>query len=386
MRILADENIPYLQTAFAGAGELRLAAGRHIGREINRAQLREVDALLVRSVTRVDEALLAGSKVRFVGSATAGVDHIDESYLKAEGIAFAHAPGSNAPSVRDWVIAALFHLRGADGRKLEGGSIGIVGAGQVGSRVARTALALGMTTVLCDPPLARTAGDAAYRPLEEALACDFLTLHVPLNLEGPDRTAGLIDRSALARMKPGIALLNSSRGGVIDEDALLEARSGGKISALAIDVWAGEPKIRPELARVCDIATPHIAGYAIDAKAAGTEMILRAFCEHFRVQSTWSAKRELAEVRDTIEVEVGDLSFEDAMAPAIEKAYSISRDDAALRGLLLRSEGERAAGFDALRKNYPERREFKATRLVFRKGEEAYAERARDIGFLAECP
>ena len=224
----------------------------------------------MRSITPVNRALLEGSAVRFVATATIGFDHVDTEYLREAAVAFAAAPGSNANSVAEYITAALLVLARRQGKPLEGRTIGIVGAGNVGSRVAAKVRALGMRERLNDPPLQRATGDAKYRPLEELMDCDFITLHVPLEKGGPDPTWHLAGADFLARMRPEAVLLNSSRGAVVDNGALLAgaAARAGPARRCWMSGKASRASGRPLLAEAA-LATPHIAGYSFDGKVNG---------------------------------------------------------------------------------------------------------------------
>lgn len=380
MLIIADENIPYVREAFGALGEVRTLPGRRITPEA----LRGAEALLVRSVTPVGAQLLEGSTIRFVGTATAGFDHVDTDCLARRGIGFASASGSNAESVAQYVAAVLLHLRSRLGGSLRGPSIGIVGVGHCGSRVERIARALAMEPVLCDPPLARRSGEARYRPLAELAGCDVVTLHVPLIDSGPDATAGMIGAEFLAAMKPGAALINAARGVVVDEAALLATLVAGRLAGAAIDCWAAEPSISLDLQRHAMIATPHIAGYSLDGKLRGTEMIHRALCEFLGVAPQWSAAGVLPRTVLTLEPAVGG-EPEARIARLVEESYPLMRDDAALRRMLTLRPPERAEFFDSLRRDYPIRREFAATRITLRNPESDLGRRLLGLGFDAVC-
>lgn len=360
MRVLADENIPCAREAFGVLGPVSLCPGREIAPEA----VRDCEALIVRSVTRVDAGLLAGSRVRFVGSATIGTDHVDLEHLRQAGIGFASAAGSNANSVAEYVVCALLELSRRRGRPLAGRRLGVVGVGEVGRRVAGYARALGMQVLVNDPPRARAVGAAGFRPLDEVVAADFVTLHVPLTRAGEDPTHHLFDAGRLASLGRDAVLLNTSRGAVVDNAALATALAAGALGAAVLDVWEGEPAPDAGLVERVALATPHVAGYSLDGKLAGTEQVARAACRFFGVPPAWSAAVALpapspAELRVDAALET-----EAAVRQACRAVYDIERDDRAMRGLLALAPAERARGFDALRHEYPVRREFHATRLV----------------------
>lgn len=362
LHIVADENIPLAEEAFGTLGTVHTRPGR----AIRLADVRDADVLLVRSVTPVDADLLAGSAVQFVGSATIGTDHIDRDYLRERGIAFAHAPASNADSVADYVIAVLVRLAIRQRTALRGKTIGIVGCGNIGSRLARRLPALGLRVLKNDPPRAEAAtatGKAHdFVPLDAVLAeADIVTLHVPLTDEGDHPTYHLFDENTLRRMQRGGWLINTSRGSVVDNAALNRVVADGHLSAVALDVWEGEPTPDPALLHAVDLATPHIAGYAYDGKVRGTTMLYEALCEHLGTDPTWTPDAALAPVsRDTLFIPPPDpaLPETDWLHHALLAMYDIGADDARLRGILDQPPEEPGAFFSGLRNTYPRRREF----------------------------
>ncbi len=381
LTFLVDENIPYAVESFGPLGTVRRAAGRHI----QPADVRDVDVLIVRSVTRVDERLLAGSPVAFVGTATIGCDHVDLAYLVAQGIGFASAPGSNANSVAEYVVAALLLSARARGATLDGASIAIVGVGNVGSRVAAKAAGLGMRCLLNDPPRRRQTGDAVFLPLEEAIAAaDYVTLHVPLERSGPDATVGMAGSRLFGTVRPGTVFINTSRGAAVDEPALAAALDGRRVSHAVLDVWQHEPDIEPALVRRTFLATPHIAGYSFDGKVAATLMLHAALCAWLQRPadppdlSTVLPPPAVAHV-DLVHVAGSD---EDLLRAAVSAVYDIAADDRALREAV--GQPDRGAQFDRLRKNYPRRREFPHTTVAVPCGRAALVARTASLGFRVE--
>lgn len=359
MRLLADENIPLLDPFFASFGEIR----RLPGRSIDRAAVMDADALLVRSVTRVDRALLEGSPVRFVGTCTIGTDHLDLAYFAEAGIAWSSAPGCNARGVVEYVLGALLALAERHGAELAARTYGVVGAGQVGGRLVELLRGLGWRVLVCDPPRqAAEGGD--FVALEEIIRrCDVISLHTPLTREGSDATWHLLDGARLDSLKPGCWLINASRGAVVDNAALKAHLTGGADLEVVLDVWEGEPLVDAELAPLCRLATPHIAGYSLDGKLRGTEQIYQAFC-------AWRgepASVRLAELLPT--PWLGELVLHESADPAWALAtlcravYDPRRDDADFRRSLVGAAEARRAGFDALRKHYPMRRELPELRV-----------------------
>ena len=362
MKIIADQNIPFVEACFSSVGQVVLVAGR----QITPAMVKDADALLVRSITKVNKDMLEGSSVKFVATATIGTDHIDQDYLASKGIGFASAPGSNAMSVAEYITAALLTVGRKKNIQLEGKSIGIVGVGNVGSRVEAKCRALEMNVVLNDPPLERQTGDAKYRPLEEVFACDFITLHTPLTKDGPDKTFHLADEKFFASMKDGAVFLNTSRGKVQDEAALKKAMQSGKLSAVALDVWETEPNVDPWLLKNVDISTPHIAGYSFDGKVAGMMMIYEALCRHFALKAKHTAA-DFLPAPEVPEIHIADEQLkqdeERIIHDAVQQIYVINRDDFNMREILLQPENEQGAWFDSLRSDYPIRREFQNTKV-----------------------
>ncbi|HHX34084.1 MAG TPA: 4-phosphoerythronate dehydrogenase PdxB [Gammaproteobacteria bacterium] len=350
MRILADENIPMLEV-FERHGQLRRVAGRSLDREV----LADADVLLVRSVTQVDQALLAGSQVKFVGTCTIGTDHLDLDYLVKHNIAWASAPGCNARGVVDYVLGSVLALAERDGVDLAQRCYGVVGAGQVGGRLVQVLRGLGWQVLVCDPPRQQAEG-GDYVDLSTLLQrCDVISLHTPLTTQGECPTQHLIGAEQLQGLLPGSWLINASRGAVIDNQALkalLEQRTDVRA---VLDVWEGEPQVDVALAQRCDIATAHIAGYSLDGKIRGTGQIYQAFCEYFSLP----AQTEITFPEQTLLAMqlAAHTPVADAMRVLCRAVYDPRADDAVFR-LSLQDDAEaRRAAFDLVRKNYPIRRE-----------------------------
>ena len=381
MKIIADANIPFVAECFSSIGDVEVVGGR----EMTRSVVAGADVLLVRSITQVDADLLAQSKVRFVGTATIGFDHVDIDFLRREDIGFASAPGSNANSAAEYVIGGLLEIGQRRGIELQGKSIGIIGAGNVGGRLAKKCAALGMEVCLNDPPLARQSGDSKYRPIEELFECDFITLHTPLTFEGIDKTYHLADEKFFESLKSGCVFINASRGGVVDSGALRAAIESGRLGAVVLDVWENEPNIDVELLEMVDIGTPHIAGYSLDGKMAGMIMIYEAACEYFGVEVKLGAEDFLPEPAvGNLIVDGSSGGEQDVAAGAVREVYDIVGDDAKMRRVADEPEEKRGAFFDELRKNYPVRREFQNTKVVLINGSESLAGKLEGIGFEVE--
>ncbi len=376
--VLADENIPFAREAFSTLGEVRLMHGR----QITPAHLRDVGMVIVRSITRVDAALVAGSPVRFVGTATSGSDHVSQADLARLGVTFHAALGCNANAVAEYMAAAWLAVARRTGRTLRGLRVGIVGVGHVGSLVAEKAVALGMTPVLNDPPKGRETGSDRYRPLDELLACDIVTCHTPLTHDGPDPTYRLIGEPFLSRLKQGAWFCNAGRGEVVDEAALHRALDAGRLGACVLDVWDHEPAVDPRLLTRVDIATPHIAGYSLEGKLNGTAMIYDAACRFLGRAPAWDA--EAAAPPPTVpmvELDSAGLDDEGVIAAAVHAVYPILHDDTRMRPLAALPDGQRGRAFDELRKSYPVRREFRHTTVVARGASAAARASLRALGF-----
>ncbi|MEN2395865.1 4-phosphoerythronate dehydrogenase PdxB [Pseudomonas halotolerans] len=359
MLIVADENIPLLDAFFQGFGDIR----RVPGRGIDRGMVEQADVLLVRSVTQVNRALLEGSKVRFVGTCTIGTDHLDLDYFTQTGIRWASAPGCNARGVVDYVLGSLMTLAEIEGANLKQRTFGVVGAGQVGGRLIEVLKGLGWTVKVCDPPRqAAEGGD--YVSLEQIIEqCDVISLHTPLTRDGAQPTWHLFDEQRLRRLQPGTWLINAARGPVIDNTALREVLLEREDLQAVLDVWEHEPTVDADLADLCVIATPHIAGYSLDGRQRGTAQIYEALC---------------AFLEQPVAIRLGDLlprpwlagitldaetDPDWALAMLCRGVYDPRRDDADFRRSLVGTVSEQRSAFDALRKHYPPRREIDSLKV-----------------------
>jgi erythronate-4-phosphate dehydrogenase len=380
MKIWVDENIPLGSEAFSEHGEVIRFPGRNLARK----DIGEADALIVRSITRVNASLLEGTPVRFVGTATIGTDHIDQPYLASRGIGFTSAPGCNANSVGEYVTAALTHLEVHKGFGLQGKTLGIVGHGHVGKQVERKALALGMRVLKSDPPLrdeARAAGKdaSAYSELSDVLAqSDILSLHVPLTVDGPYPTLRLAGPDFFARLSRPIVLLNTCRGEVIDDKALNAALDAGKIRHLILDVFTGEPRIDQALCARADFVTPHIAGYSLQGKLNGTTQVAEAFRRFFGFDTRWSPQFPSP---SRPEIEYADMGSDAAfLQHCVAAAYDITADDRRLRDSF--GESDPGKAFDRQRRDYPVRHEFPSYRINrLPEGKRELRSRLAELGF-----
>ena len=347
IRIVADNKIPFLKGALEGVASVRYLPGS----EISRNDLLDADALITRTRTICNRELLEGTGIRFIASATIGYDHIDMDFCERAGIVWTNAPGCNASSVQQYVVSALLCMAVRRGFDLDRLTLGVVGVGHVGSRVARAGQALGMKVLLNDPPRARAEGTEAFAPLEELLEqADVITLHVPLNKEGEDRTAGMVDNRFTGRMKQGAVLINTSRGGVVEEEALVRGLSSGKPGDAVLDVFRGEPAVSAGLLGAVTLDTPHIAGYSLDGKANGTGMAVRAVSRYFSLDmDDWQPSGIPLPEDPLLEVDAGPLPDRGLLWDLYRRTYDITRDDALLR--------KDPLAFERLRGDYPFRRE-----------------------------
>jgi erythronate-4-phosphate dehydrogenase len=378
MLIVADAKIPDAENAFRQFGEVKVVPTK----QMVHAAIRDADILFVRSETRINASLLRGTAVRFVGTATIGTDHVDLEYLKRNDIAFASCPGSNANSVAEYVLAAMLEVGSLCGFSLPGKTMGIVGHGNTGSRVAQKAEAIGMNVLLNDPPLARATGDSRYLSLDVLMGADIVSLHVPLTTTGEDATFHLFDGRRLSAMKAESVLINSSRGAVVETRALKSALARKHFRACVLDVWEHEPTIDTELLSLVTLATPHIAGYSHDGKLNATAMLQQALSE-FLHQPLEHAPRVAAELKEV--VLPGDKRKpEELLRYAVRECYNILSDDQRLRELLRMPEERRPDFFRELRAKYPKRREFHNYRVNTKALTPEFSRIAALVGFITQ--
>jgi len=377
MQIIADENIPYVREAFGHLGQVRTVIGRHLKRQ----DLKRAEIVLVRSVTSVNENLLADTPVRFVGTATIGLDHIDLAYLQTQNIGFASAQGSSAIAVAEYVISALLITAERQGFELKDKTVGIIGCGNVGSQVFNQLNALGVNCLLHDPPLQKKAEKTFrdYVDLDTVLSADIITLHVPLSKTGPYPTEHLVNHDFLAQLRDDVILINTSRGAVVDEMALLETLADRPEMTVILDVWHNEPDINPLLLQRAALGTPHIAGYSLDGKVRGTEMLYKAVCDYFQQPHTWQAQHVLPTPPLTHLSFSNTVNDQAALHTAVMACYDVRRDDAALRQM--NQAPNLNVYFDNLRKHYPIRREWRCVEIELPTAKTALAAQLRGLGF-----
>lgn len=381
MHIIADENIPLVQEFFSELGSIETLPGRSMTRD----QIQKADVLLVRSITPVNQALLEGTQVRFVATATIGCDHIDQEYLAANNIGFANAPGCNANSVVEYVLSVLSLLSDQEDFILKDKTVGIIGAGNVGSRLQERLEAIGIQVLVNDPPRAEAEGEEGFTDLDELLErSDIISLHTPLIKQGSHPTLHLLNESRINRLKPGTLLINSGRGAAVDTQALKARLQAKDDLCVVLDVWESEPEIDHELLELVEIGTPHIAGYSLDGKLGGTEMVYQAVCQHFGLPT----RKKLGQLIP--EPPLRKLSFSaqahrwHSTLTAIRACYDVRNDDMAMRRAFAKaarrgqSQGE---AFDALRRNYPVRREFHTLKVQLKTSQKKLGDQLEKFGF-----
>lgn len=356
MKIVCAASVLQAREAFAPLGQVELVPDR----DIRRDHLLGADALIVRSKTRVDRALLEGTPVAFVATATAGADHFDIPWLNDAGIAWSASPGCNANAVAEYVATTLVLLARKRAALLSGQTLGIVGVGQVGSRVAQKAILLGLRVLRNDPPLALQTGSRDFRSLGDVLAeTDILTLHAPLVADGPFPTRHLADCRFFGQLKPGAWFINTSRGEIVDPDSLQCALDHQLLSACALDVWENEPDLPDSIRNAVDILTPHVAGYSLEGLLNGTRHCHRELCHFLEVEPSWAPDPRRLPETPFIQIEAAHRSDEDVLAGLLAAACPIPDDTRAWRAEMTTGDpAELRRRFDRFRQNHSSRREF----------------------------
>jgi erythronate-4-phosphate dehydrogenase len=381
MKVVCASSLTFGGDAFATLGEALIRPERSVSADV----VRDADALVTRSKVRINRGLLDGSRVRFVGTATAGTDHMDLDYLASRNIAWSAAPGCNANSVAEYVMAALLVLARRHRMALRGMRMAVVGVGHVGRLVADRSQALGLVALKNDPPLFEQTADPVYRPLDEILPqADIVTLHVPLTETGPHATRRLAADRFFERMKPGAVFINAARGEVTDSGALLRAVRKGIVRRAVLDVFEHEPVCPAELAECADVLTPHIAGYSFEGKVNGTHLVYRAACRHFNVAESWSPPA--AAGLPPIRVEAGGRADQEVLAEVVRRAYDIEADDAVFRDGLVADAATRGKHFEQLRAAYPVRHEFHQRTVEIAGGSPDLTARVAMLGFAVRPP
>jgi erythronate-4-phosphate dehydrogenase len=372
MKIVADDKIPFLKGVLEPFADVIYIPGQDITRE----HLIDADALLTRTRTKCNENLLKDTNVKFIATATIGYDHIDTDWCKKNDIYWTNAPGCNSGSVNQYIASTLVTLAKKYNFELADKSLGVIGVGNVGKKVVRMGEHLGMRVLLNDPPRSRAEGVCGYISLEGILReCDIITCHVPLNMDGPDKTFHLIDERLLVKINPGTIIINSSRGEVVDNNALkrtLQAKN--KLKAAVLDVWENEPDLDTELLNLIDIATPHIAGYSADGKVNGTAMSVQALSRFFNLPLKLWVPNEIPAPDNThIIIDCKDKSAQEVLTEAILFTYNIMEDDERLRNSI--------STFEKQRGNYPLRREFRTFCVQLINSHSELDQKIKNLGF-----
>jgi erythronate-4-phosphate dehydrogenase len=371
MKIVVDSHIPFIKGVLEQFAQVFYLPGSAISRK----DLIDADGLIVRTRTKCNPSLLEGTGVRFIATATIGYDHIDTQYCREHNIFWTNAEGCNSSSVQQYIAAALLHLAGKLKLELKGKTVGIVGVGNVGKKVASLCETLGMRVLLNDPPRARTEGQSAFVSLESILEhSDIITLHVPFNEAGPDKTFHLVDEDFCLLLKPHQVLLNTSRGEVVDTLAIKNLLKNKKLAACGVDVWEEEPGIDLDHLKLADIGTPHIAGYSADGKANGTSMSVRALSRFFHLGiDEWFPENLPVPEVTTMHLDCWKLTHQQVLENLIRFTYDIVADDRRLRGSPQTFEQQRA--------EYPVRREFPVYTVRLLNADNAVTSLVRNIGF-----
>ncbi len=372
MKIVCDNKIPFLKGALEPYADVVYLPGSETTADV----VRDADALITRTRTKCNEKLLKGSKVRIIATATIGYDHIDTRWCEQNGTAWTNAPGCNSWSVQQYIASLLVTMAAEMGFNCADRTLGIIGVGNVGSKVARIASVLGFKVLLNDPPRARKEGSDGFVSLDELIRdSDIITCHVPLQREGGDATYHLFDKERIASLRKDQILINSSRGEVVDNAALREALRSGSIKAASLDVWENEPDIDRELMDLLFTATPHIAGYSLDGKANGTWMSVQAVakaldlpCKDWRVKEIPLPAQPVG-----FQLDASGKSFQQVLTEAILYTYRIREDDTKLRN--------EPTAFERQRADYPVRREFPAYTITLSGADVRQKAALSDLGF-----
>ncbi len=352
MKIIIDENIAFAEEAFSNYGTIELYNGRKINNEI----LKDADALIIRSITNVNNELLNNTSVKFVGTATIGTDHVDLEYLRNNGIVFSDAKGCNSNAVAEYVLTGLLAVAKTNKIDLTNKTMGIVGYGNVGKKVVNLAEAIGLKVLVNDPPLERCGYNYKFSSLDEVLKCDIVSFHVPFNNGGKDNTYHLLNKNNIGLLKKDVILFNTARGAVVDNSMVVDFSNENPNVKLIFDVWENEPFCNYELVKKADITTAHIAGYSFEGKVIGTEMIYKAFCNCFNLEPVWNYPL-FESIIEEFNYNLDKNLFYNILS-ITKSIYNIYEDTGSFKKILEYDKNEGAKYFDSLRKNYKLRMEF----------------------------
>lgn len=371
LSIVVDAKIPFIKGVLEPYADVIYAEGSAITPHV----IANADALIIRTRTHCNEALLQGSSVKFIATATIGTDHIDTGYCDANNITWTNAAGCNSGSVYQYIASALAWLLHNKKIGLTAATLGVVGCGHVGSKVVHLAKTLGLNVLVNDPPQKRD-GKSDLADLDYLLRnSDIISIHTPLTRAGQDKTEHLLNTQTLKLLKPTAWLINSSRGEVVDGTALSSTLTNHSLAGAILDVWEQEPAISASLLQQSTLGTPHIAGYSADGKAMATQMSVRSLSRHFGLNlNQWSPQSiPLPENSTTIRIDARDKTLSDIFCEAVFHTYNIANDDQRLRGDI--------SGFEKQRGDYPVRREFQAYHLIIQNGDKYISGVLSSLGF-----
>ncbi len=372
IKIVADDKIPFLKGVLEPYAEIVYSNPKLINKDL----VKDADALIIRTRTKCNADLLEGTDVKFIATATIGYDHIDTNYCENEGIKWVNALGCNSSSVQQYIASALQTFAQQEKIDLKNLTIGIIGVGNVGSKIERLAKILGMKVLLNDPPRERAEGKSGFVSLEEIKKeADIITFHVPLNLEGGDKTFHLADDEFFRKVKDNVLIINTSRGEVTDNQSLKKALKERMIKAAILDVWEDEPEIDRELLELVYFGTAHIAGYSADGKANGTSDAINAVNNFFRLglAPNWYPKIPPPENSKKIEIDCESISEQEIIYEAVAHTYKIIGDDRHLK--------KAPFAFEDLRGGYKIRREFPFYSVDLKKCDEKISSKIKELGF-----
>ena len=374
MNIIVDDKVPYIRGVLEPFAKVFYLPGDQITPEI----AKDADVLITRTITICNRKLLEGSRIKFIATTTIGYDHIDTEYCKSAGIEWVNAPGCNAGSVNQYLTSAIFAWSVRKRLALAEKTIGIVGVGNIGSKVAKTCETIGMRVLLNDPPRAKKEGSGNFVSLEKIKQeADIITFHVPLNMTGEDATFHMVDEKFLQNLDKNPLLINSCRGDVFDTKAVCNAVKTNRISGVILDCWENEPNISTEMLSVTELGTPHIAGYSREGKANGTEMNIRAISRFFSLGiDNWKVENIESPENALIEIDGSRLNENSILAKAVMSTFDIEGKDKMFR--------ESPHLFEGLRSDYPVRREFTAYTVKAKNIEEKTLVKLKLLGFNIE--
>ena len=374
MKVIIDDKIPFIKGALEPYADVKYMAGNIITNET----LKDTDALIIRTRTKCNATLLENTKVKFIASATIGYDHIDTEYCNKNEIKWINAPGCNSGSVMQYVASAILHYAYQKNISLKDRVIGVVGIGNVGKKIVRLAEIFGMQVLLNDPPRARKEGNCGFISLDGILReADIISFHVPLILEGEDKTYHLADKIFFDKINPGTLFINTSRGEVVDTVALKKVLTEDKLSGVILDVWENEPGIDIDLLQKLLIGTPHIAGYSADGKANGTKMVVQEFSNYYGLGLDDWEPEDIPPADDSVIFYDGkNKTFQEIISELILHTYPIQDE----KEWLLQDPTK----FEDYRGNYPLRREFSAYTVKVTNISEEDKNKIRRLGFYIE--